>query len=488
MPTNTYFVQSTNSRNLTFGFVRPVTKGNCILLLSAAVTGDITSLTDTQGNVWEIESSVNAGSPSFVRMTVWSTIAKRSGPLAITIVTVASNRAFALHEYKDILCVDRGRRLLEDHNQATNTGTAISSGTVSWPTGTRLLVGVWGRGGTGTASTPGTGFVARETRTDGLSTQGAVYTEDGVFSVPTAATFTAGTSIVWACIGIALEPKLKPRVNQWQFNLLRAFNPDSGVDPADGDWSDTLTWTGTFVAEEVEAFTADTLTWTDTFTPTEVDEVPQTDTLTWSDTFDLSGADVELEDTVTWDDDLDFSTSEASWEDELEWDDDAIAVGLDVAMSDTLTWTPDLDIGIEAELADPLTWYELYRVIEDGDMPDDVVTWEDEFVGLPELETLVTDLLLWEDELDNDFQVGDTVFWLDAFFYEGEVFPDVEVSWEDTLTWDMQSIDTNTQYDALTWTDQFTLPIQTQNEGETLFWSDAFSPDVNLLAFARYRR
>lgn len=494
MPKNWQLVQKVIGHNSAQAFTSNVTQGNLLVVFIVNLSANVTGISDTLGTTWINAVNVNSGVP---RCYIFYGVARSSGANTVTYTGAAGNRVMALIEYSGRFLtapLDAVNRYVDVPlspqgpvgKTSSTTSTAPSAGVIPVTRDNTLVVCLWGSGSSPSTSTAGTGFTQQLSIFNAGGTQSSGAVEDGIFNTDALAAFTVGSSIAWGCVAVAFQ-EAPPAQNRWAFKAVQKFGGVVPPPAASGSWSDTLTWTTTDTLVSVDAFTSDTVTWTPTHTATDVDD-PIGDTLTWSDTFSLVSVDAFTSDTLTWTTTETATGIDANTADTLTWSDTFDLISTDASLADTLTWTlTNTLVSVDVEVDDTLTWTTLDEAVADGDVRD-TLTWDGSFQGLPEVEGFITDLLLWSQNFGSDILLADTVTWLDAFVFDGEVFPDLSASWHDTLTWDMQPDEAQTWQDAVTWSDQFTLPIQSVRQAEILTWADSFAPDVNLLAFARYRR
>lgn len=165
-------------------------------LIVGAVTWDgnhtLSSVTDSQGNTYTLETVVRDGATPTVSLQVFHTIAGSSAACTVT-ATLSGNanrKAIVVHEVSGVQTTAGYRDKYAGQSQS-NPGTgsnAVTSGSVTTTTDGQYIFGATGDPGYSTGKTQGTGYTLQET--DGvmsiLTSEDQVQTSAGSI----AATFT----------------------------------------------------------------------------------------------------------------------------------------------------------------------------------------------------------------------------------------------------------------------------------------------------------
>lgn len=186
----------------TLTFTSNVAAGNLVVIgVSVFGTDAGNVVTDNLSNVYTKAGA--SAAISFQRTSIWYGRVLTGGACTITLTfdSGVGNWGWAIHEYSGL----DGASPLADYTTGTGVGTAVDAGSAAVANAGSLAFGVWGQRTNIINSTPGAGFTARETQTNGLS-KDSVYTEDRSVSATLNIAFTAASPCTWAAAGSVFAP------------------------------------------------------------------------------------------------------------------------------------------------------------------------------------------------------------------------------------------------------------------------------------------
>jgi hypothetical protein len=217
-------VQHTSSNplaaNPTLAFVSNVTAGNFLIVaVNYGLSGDITSVTDSQGNTYTAcGPELSAGNSGAFYGQVFVAVAGSSGSNTVIVHNGSSTTSDVfINEFSGVSFQDR-------FGSGFGAGTAVDSGGVTTRVANELLFGFYLSSGANTTQSPGTGWTALDHQGASLEgfTQYQVVSSTGTYdATATLGTGKSGTPS-WAAFIVTFSPTKPPAAggsSAWLFGF-----------------------------------------------------------------------------------------------------------------------------------------------------------------------------------------------------------------------------------------------------------------------------